>query len=56
MPEKLRHLQELFMIEAAKYSVFPLDDRRVERFNADLAGSLSSSTATPSSCSVAWAA
>ena len=38
MPEKLRHLQELFMIEAGKYSVFPLDDRRVERFNADLAG------------------
>ena len=26
------------MIEATKYSVFPLDDRRVERFNADLAG------------------
>ena len=38
MPEKLLHLQELFMIEATKYSVFPLDDRRVERFNADLAG------------------
>jgi arylsulfatase A-like enzyme len=38
MPEKLHHLQELFMIEASKYSVFPLDDRRVERFNADLAG------------------
>jgi arylsulfatase A-like enzyme len=38
MPEKLRHLQELFLIEATKYNVFPLDDRRVERFNADLAG------------------
>jgi arylsulfatase A-like enzyme len=38
MPDKLRHLQELFMIEATRYSVFPLDDRRVERFNADLAG------------------
>ena len=38
MPEKLRHLQELFMIEASKYGAFPLDDRRVERFNADLAG------------------
>jgi arylsulfatase A-like enzyme len=38
MPDKLRHLQELFMIEASKYSVFPLDDRRMERFNADLAG------------------
>jgi arylsulfatase A-like enzyme len=38
MPDKLRHLQELFMIEATKYSVLPLDDRRAERFNADLAG------------------
>jgi hypothetical protein len=38
MPEKLRHLQELFMIEATKYSVFPLDDRRLERFIPDLAG------------------
>ena len=26
------------MIEAAKYNVFPLDDRRIERFNPDLAG------------------
>ena len=31
-------LQRLFLIEAAKYNVLPLDDRRVERFNADLAG------------------
>jgi arylsulfatase A-like enzyme len=38
MPGKLRHLQELFMLEATKYSVLPLDDRRAERFNADLAG------------------
>jgi arylsulfatase A-like enzyme len=38
MPDKLRHLQELFIIEATKYSVLPLDDRRAERFNADLAG------------------
>jgi arylsulfatase len=37
-PEKLRELQRLFLIEAAKYSVLPLDDRRVERFNPDLAG------------------
>jgi hypothetical protein len=36
--EKLRELQRLFMIEAAKYNVLPLDDRRVERFNPDLAG------------------
>jgi arylsulfatase len=37
-PEKLAHLQRLFLIEAAKYNVLPLDDRRIERFNADLAG------------------
>jgi arylsulfatase A-like enzyme len=37
-PEKLRELQRLFLIEAAKYNVLPLDDRRAERFNADLAG------------------
>jgi arylsulfatase len=38
MPEKLRELQRLWLIEAAKYNVIPLDDRRVERFNADIAG------------------
>ena len=38
MPEKLRELQELFLIEATKYNVFPLDDRRYERFNAAIAG------------------
>jgi arylsulfatase len=37
-PEKLRELQTLFMLEGAKYDVFPLDDRRAERFNAVLAG------------------
>jgi arylsulfatase len=37
-PKKLADLQRLFMIEATKYSVLPLDDRRAERFNADLAG------------------
>ncbi len=37
-PDKLAELQMLFVIEAAKYNVLPLDDRRVERFNADLAG------------------
>jgi arylsulfatase len=38
MPEKLAELQALFLEEAGKYNVLPLDDRRVERFNADLAG------------------
>jgi arylsulfatase len=37
-PEKLAELQRLFLLEAAKYNVLPLDDRRIERFNADLAG------------------
>jgi arylsulfatase len=37
-PEKLAELQRLFLIEAARYGVLPLDDRRFERFNADLAG------------------
>jgi arylsulfatase len=37
-PERLRELQRLFLIEAAKYNVLPLDDRRFERFNPELAG------------------
>jgi arylsulfatase len=37
-PERLAKLQRLFLIEAGKYNVLPLDDRRVERFNADIAG------------------
>src|SRR5580700_10098727 len=38
MPEKLHELQRLWLIEATKYNVLPLDDRRIERFNPDLAG------------------
>jgi arylsulfatase A-like enzyme len=38
MPDKLAELQELFLEEARRYGVLPLDDRRVERFNPDLAG------------------
>ena len=37
-PEKLRELQDLFAQEAMRNHVFPLDDRRVERFDAALAG------------------
>ena len=37
-PEKLAELQRLWLIEAVKYNVVPLDDRRVERFNPDIAG------------------
>jgi len=38
MPEKLHELQRLWLIEAVKYNVVPLDDRMVERANPDLAG------------------
>jgi Sulfatase len=37
-PARLAELQRLFLIEATKYNVLPLDDRRFERFNPDLAG------------------
>ncbi len=37
-PKKLAELQRLFLIEATKYDVLPLDDRSFERFNADIAG------------------
>jgi arylsulfatase A-like enzyme len=37
-PAKLSELQRLFLIEAAKYNVLPLDDRRMERFIPELAG------------------
>ena len=37
-PKKLAELQRLFLIEAGKYSVLPLDDRTFERFNPDMAG------------------
>jgi arylsulfatase len=38
MPEKLHELQRLWLIEATKYNVLPLDDRGAERFDADAAG------------------
>jgi len=37
-PEKLKELQDLFMKEAVKNSVLPIDDRRSERFNPAIAG------------------
>jgi arylsulfatase A-like enzyme len=37
-PKKLAELQQLFLVEAVRHNVLPLDDRRVERLNADLAG------------------
>ena len=38
MPEKLHELQRLWLIEAIKYNVLPLDDRQIERFVPELAG------------------
>ncbi|MEP2024465.1 MAG: arylsulfatase [Reichenbachiella sp.] len=37
-PEKLEYLKGLFMAEAEKYHVLPIDDRTIERANAELAG------------------
>src|SRR5262249_52434768 len=37
-PEKLEEMTQLFLVEAAKYSVCPLDDRSFERANAAIAG------------------
>ena len=37
-PEKLAEMQRLWLIEAVKYNVVPLDDRSYERINPDLAG------------------
>ncbi|MFK0400863.1 arylsulfatase [Microbacterium sp. NPDC090225] len=37
-PEKLAELQQLFLIEAARHNVFPLDDRAAERMNPAIAG------------------
>ena len=37
-PAKLAELQRLWLIEAVKYNVIPLDDRGFERINPDIAG------------------
>jgi arylsulfatase len=38
MPEKLHELQRLWLIEAVKHNVLPLDDRQIERFVPEMAG------------------
>src|SRR4029077_3970699 len=38
MPEKLHELQRLWLIEAVRYNVLPLDDQVAERMNPDTAG------------------
>ncbi|MDR3469893.1 MAG: arylsulfatase [Xanthobacteraceae bacterium] len=37
-PDKLKAMQDLFLQEAVKYSVLPIDDRTLERTNAALVG------------------
>jgi hypothetical protein len=37
-PEKLKQMQALFMTEAEKYHVLPIDDRTIKRMNPTLAG------------------
>lgn len=37
-PKKLKEMQDLFMKEAEKYHVLPIDDRSVERMIAEVAG------------------
>jgi arylsulfatase len=37
-PDKLHDLQRLWLLEAMRYNVLPLDDRGAERLNPDLAG------------------
>jgi arylsulfatase len=38
MPEKLHELQRLWLIEATRYNVLPLDDDLAKKINADTAG------------------
>jgi len=37
-PERLHEMQRLWLIEAVKYNVLPLDDRGTERMDAEVAG------------------
>ena len=55
LPEKLAELQELWLEEARKYNVLPLDDRRIERLDPEPSVARCSSRATRSSSSAAWA-
>ncbi|WP_024757520.1 arylsulfatase [Streptomyces exfoliatus] len=38
MPDKLHELQRLWLIEATRFNVLPLDDRTAERFSAEISG------------------
>ncbi len=45
-PNKLKQLQNLFLAEARKYNVFPLDDRLLERFDVSIRPSFSTGRTT----------
>ena len=52
-PEKLRELQDMFMVEAAKYQVFPLDNSILSRLitpTPELRRRGGTSSCTPGSC------
>jgi arylsulfatase len=38
MPDKLHELQRLWLIEATRRNVVPIDDQTTEKFNPDTAG------------------
>ena len=54
MPEKLHELQRLWLIEATRYNVLPIDDRLLEKINPDTAGAQCSLREIHRSFSVAW--
>ena len=54
MPEKLHELQRLWLIEAIKYNVLPLDDRQIERFVPEMAGRPALIKGNRSCCLPAW--
>lgn len=45
-PNKLKQLQNLFLAQARKYNVFPLDDRLLERFDVSIRPSFSTGRTT----------
>ena len=51
----LAKLQRLWLIEATKYNVLPVDDRGAERLNPEMAGRPTLIHGTPSCCSPGWA-
>ena len=56
MPEKLHELQRLWLIEATRYNVLPMDDDLGRRMNPDVAGRpVLIRGKTPSFCSPVWA-